>query len=119
MNLTETVMKNPTLVVLVGFLAARAEAQNVLFDFENAGAGSSLPINLTVGGITAQFSATGLGGFYIQQPPNVIGLTPQGFSGNCLIPTGIDPADLHVGFPKPITDFSILYSPHEASLIST
>ena len=106
-------MKTSTFVVLGGLLASQADAQTVLFDFENAQAGSSLPISLTVGGIKADFSATGLGGFYVQQPQNASLPTPAGFSGNCLLPTGINAADLHVGFSAPLTDFSILYAPQE------
>jgi hypothetical protein len=108
-------MKTRTLVILfsVGFLAAPGGAQSVLFDFENASVGSSLPLNLTVGGITASFSKTGLGGFYVQQPQNTIGVTPAGFSGYCLNPTSNDAADLHVGFSQTLTDFSIQSAPQE------
>jgi hypothetical protein len=69
-------MKTKTLLVLAGFLVFRAEAQTVLFDFENAPRFTSLPINLTVGGITAHFSATG-GGFSIQLI-TVQGINPGG-----------------------------------------
>ncbi len=110
-------MKGRSFFVLVGLLAASAGAQSVLFDFENATAGTSLPITLTVGGITADFSATSTsgGGFYIQQPQNVIGVTPSGFSGNCLNPTGNGAADLHVSFSQTLMGFSILYAPQELS----
>ena len=107
-------MKTQTLAIVVGvsFLAARAGAQSVLFDFENAPRQTSLPISLTVGGITTQFYSAGLGGFSVQWA-NTYGFTPPGFSGLCLFPNGIDAADLHAGFSTTLTDFAILYSPQE------
>ena len=86
-------------------------AQNVLFDFENATVHSPLPIDLTVSGITAQFSATGAG--FSIQPANTMGFTPAGFSGNCIYPNSIFASDLQIAFSKPLTNFSILYSPQE------
>ena len=56
-----------------------AFGQSVLFDFDNAPLQTSLPITLTVGGVTAHFSATGQG--YSIQQANVLGFTPVGFSG--------------------------------------
>lgn len=88
-----------------------ASAQPVLFDFNNAPAYTSLPINLTVGGITARFSATGQG-FSIQNA-NVLGFTPVGFSGNCIYPNSIYLADLHVGFDHILSHFNIMYSCQE------
>ena len=86
-------------------------AQSVLFDFENAPPHASLPITLTVGGITAHFSATGQG--FSIQPANSLGLTPAGFSGNCLYPNSVYAADLLVSFSPALSAFSILYSPQE------
>jgi hypothetical protein len=108
-----TSLKSRILPALVGLLVTRAGGQSVVFDFENAGAGSSLPISLTVGGIRADPSSTGLGGFYVQRPQNAALPTPAGFSGNGLIPTGVSAADLHVAFSHPLSDFAILYSPQE------
>ena len=73
-----------TWIVLAGvaMVTIPARAQSLLFDFENASAGSSLPLTLTVAGLSANFSSSGLGGFYIQQPRNAILYTPVGFSGN-------------------------------------
>lgn len=104
-------MKTQTLVILTGLLALPAEAQSVLFDFENAPLHVSLPINLTVSGITARFSATGQG--FSIQAANTLGFTPTGFSGNCIYPNSVYAADLQVSFSTTLTDFSILYAPEE------
>jgi len=84
---------------------------SVAFDFENASAGTSLPLDLTVGGLTAHFSATG-SGFSIQ-PANTMGFTPAGFSGLCIYPNSVFAADLIVAFSQRLTHFSILYAPQE------
>lgn len=102
-------------VGLAGILALGATAQSVLFDFENAPANGQVPFNLTVGGITANFSKSGQGGFYVEHPQNTIGVLPAGFSGLCLNPTGIQAADLQVVFSVPLSDFAILYAPQELS----
>ncbi len=60
-------MRNVTCSILMAFVfCSVAQAQSVLFDFDNAPLLSPLPINLTVGGITANFTATGQG-YSIQQ----------------------------------------------------
>ncbi|MFN8179016.1 MAG: FlgD immunoglobulin-like domain containing protein [bacterium] len=92
-------------------LLAPATAPAVLFDFDNAPLHSSLPIDLTVGGITAHFTATGQG-FSIQQA-NVLGFTPVGFYGYCIYPNSVYAADLLISFSTPLTDFSIMYAPEE------
>ncbi len=104
-------MKTTILIVLASGLILRANAQAVLFDFENAPLHSALPVSLTVGGITAQFSATGQG--FSVQAANVLGFTPVGFSGNCIYPSSVYAADLIVAFSAPLSDFSILYAPEE------
>jgi len=105
-------MKTKSLIILVALLIFRAEAQTVLFDFENAPRYTSLPINLTVGGITAHFSASGQG-FSIQLV-TVQGINPGGgFAGNCIYPNSVYAADLLVSFSKPLTAFSILYATQE------
>jgi hypothetical protein len=91
--------------------AGRAEAQTVLFDFDTAPLHSPLPISLTVGGITANFTATGQG-FSIQRA-DTMGFTPINFSGFCIYPSSVYLADLHVGFSVTLTEFSILYAPSE------
>jgi hypothetical protein len=106
-------MKMPMLVGLAGSIAVGAAAQSVLFDFENASANHQVPFSLTAGGITASFSKTGLGGFYVDLPQNAIGVIPVGFSGLCLNPTSIYAADLNAAFSVTLTDFSILYATQE------
>ena len=103
-----------TVLIFAGglcFFAAGANAQSVLFDFDILTGGSGLPGAYTVGGITASFSATGQG--FSIQPANTTVPAPVGFGGNCIYPSGVFASDLHIGFSTPLTDFSILYSPHE------
>ena len=105
-------MKTQTLTVLAALLIVRAVgAQSALFDFENAPQYTPLPINLTVNGITARFSATGQG--YSIQLATCQGLNPAGFTGFCIYPSSVYGADLIVDFSTPLTDFSILYAPEE------
>lgn len=110
-------MKTTLLVLLTNALLLRAGAESVLFDFENAPVHSPLPLSLTVGGITAQFTATGQG--FSIQPANSMGFTPAGFSGNCIYPSSIYAADLIVSFPAPLIAFSILYAPQELACDSS
>lgn len=92
-------------------LISPAFAQVVLFDFDNAPLHSGLPISQTVSGITAQFTATGDG--YSIQDANVLGFTPQGFSGRVIYPNSINLADLLIKFDSKLTDFSIMYACQE------
>ena len=86
-------------------------AQPVLFDFDNAVIHTPLPIDLTVGGITAHFSATGQG--YSIQDANTMGFTPQGFAGNCIYPSSVYLSDLLISFDQTLSDFSIMYACQE------
>jgi hypothetical protein len=98
-------------LVITLALPAGLAAQPVLFDFDNAPVHAPLPITLSAGGITAQFSATGQG--FSIQPANTMGFTPAGFLGNCIYPDSVFAADLLVNFSTNLTDFSILYAPQE------
>lgn len=89
----------------------KLQAQSVLFDFNSAPVQTSLPVNLTVSGITAHLSATG-SGFSIQQA-NVLGFTPAGFDGLSIYPNSVFAADLLISFDQTLSDFSIMYSPQE------
>lgn len=88
-----------------------AVAQAVLFDFDNATIHAPFPISQTVSGITAHFTATGQG--YSIQEANVLGFTPQGFSGLIIYPNSVYLADLLISFDSTLTDFSIMYSCQE------
>jgi len=109
----DAMRKALTLVIFAGLavFVAQAPAQTLLFDFDNAPIHTALPIDLTVDGVTAHMSATGQG--FSIQAANTMGFTPAGFSGNCIYPSSVFPADLLVGFSHALTGFSILYSPQE------
>lgn len=106
------IKQGTSLVLLVlSLLPAQAAAQGVLFDFDSATQGTPPPLNLTVGSITASFSATGQG--YSIQAANFMGFTPAGFSGNCIYPNSVYISDLLVSFSQALQDFSIMYAPQE------
>ena len=111
--MTKSIITISKLVILFISLISctRAFSQNVLFDFDTAPSSTSLPLDLTAGGITAHFSATGSG--YSIQNANVLGFTPAGFSGQCLYPNSVFLADLLIRFDQTLTDFSILYACQE------
>lgn len=96
-----------------------ALATTVLFDFNSAPQYSPLPLDLTVDGITAHFSATGQG-YSIQNTAQVIGVLPAGFSGLGIVPSSVYASDLLISFPQEImTDFSIMVAPQELATDST
>ena len=96
-----------------------ASGGTVLFDFNSGPQYAPLPLDLTVQGITAHFSATGQG-FSIQDTAQVIGVLPTGFSGLGIVPSSVFPADLLVSFPQEqVTDFSIMVAPQELATDST
>src|ERR1043166_5911403 len=101
-----------TLAIVMGaLLTSHAPAQTILFDFDSATIHTPLPLDLVIEGISAHLSATGQG--FSIQAANTMGFTPAGFSGNCVYPSSVFPADLLVGFSHPLSGFSILYSPQE------
>jgi hypothetical protein len=108
-------MYKPAMILLISlmtiFLPSNLSAQAVLFDFDSAPVHTPLPINQTVGGITAHFSATGQG-FSIQ---DYFGnnFVPIGFSGLFISPNSINASDLLIRFDQTLTNFSILYTPEE------
>ena len=104
-------MKELTFTMITCLILSAGAEGGVIFDFDNATVHSTLPIDLTAGGITAHFSATGQG--FSIQPASVLGFTPVGFSGLSIYPNGVFLADLLVGFSQSLTDFSILYAPEE------
>ena len=112
-----TDMKTQILAVLAGLLTFPAGAQSILFDFDNAPLYTPLPIDLTVGGITAHLSASGQG--YSIQSTTTAPVVPVGFSGRFIYPSSIYAADLLVSFSTPLSDFSILYAPQELACDSS
>jgi hypothetical protein len=113
----EAMQKQIFVLLATAGLCGPATAQNVLFDFDSAPAHTPLPIDLTVGGITAHFSAAGQG--FSIQAADTMGFTPVGFAGNCIYPSSVYAADLLVGFSRKLTDFSILYAPQELACDSS
>lgn len=101
-----TMQLSPAATLLVGLLTSPALAQSVTFNFNNAPPSTPLPITVNAGGIGANLSGT-MQGFSVQQS-NVMGFTPVGFSGLCIYPSSVFPADLNVSFTKTLTSFSIL-----------
>jgi hypothetical protein len=92
-------------------VSTTATAGSILFNFDNVPQHTTLPIDLTVDGLSAHLSATGQG-FSIQSA-DVLGFTPAGFSGNSIYPNSVLAADLIVSFSQSLTDFSIMYAPEE------
>ena len=100
-------------IAVLGLLFGNAKTQNVLFDFDSAPLHSPLPIDLTVGGITAHLSSGTPGYNYSVQPADILGFTPAGFSGYCIYPNQIYLCDLKISFDHAVTDTSVLYAPQE------
>jgi hypothetical protein len=102
-----------TLGLLVAALSAAtiADAETVLFDFDNAPLHAPLPLDVTAGPLTAHLSATGEG--FSIQTADVLGFTPAGFSGYAIYPSSVFAADLLVTFSSPVQGVSILYAPEE------
>jgi hypothetical protein len=117
-------MKSAIHIILAAItLGAPAKAASVLFDFNNAPVHTPItaafPLDLTVGGIAAHFSATGEG-YSIQDTAQVVGVLPTGFSGLGISPSSVFAADLLVSFPQEVvTDFSIMVAPQELTTDST
>lgn len=97
--------------LLVAGLSAISLAQTVTYNFDNVPAHVGLPIDVSSGTLTAHLTCTGYG-FSVQQA-GVLGFTPAGFSGNCIYPDSVYPADLIITFSADVSDFSIMYSPEE------
>ena len=107
------------LVAAAGLFLSNAKAQSVLFDFDTTPLHAPLPIDLTIGGITAHFSANPAYYNYSIQRADTMGFTPLGFAGNCIYPSTIYPCDLLISFDRQLTDISILYAPDELATDSS
>ena len=99
--------------LVIAWLQAGAQAQNVTFDFDNAPQYAPLPLYLTAGGITGYFSSGSPFYNYSIQRADVLGFTPAGFSGLCIYPSTVYESDLLVSFDTQLTSASILYAPEE------
>lgn len=97
--------------VLMCISIPAADAQSVLFDFDAAPLFTPLPLDVTVGSLTAHLAATGEG--YSIQRADTLGFTPAGFAGNSIYPSSVFPADLLVSFSEVLSDFSIMFAPEE------
>ena len=101
------------LATILFFFSSNAKGQTVLFDFDNAPLHTPLPIDLTVSGITAHFSANPAYYNFSIQRADALGFVPAGFSGYCIYPSTIYACDLLISFNRPLTAASILYAPEE------
>lgn len=106
-------MKASILLIAVGFFLGDAKAQSILFDFDNAPLHSPLPVDLTVGGVTAHFSGNPSFYNYSIQRADALGFTPAGFAGYCVYPNTVFPCDLLVSFNHTLNAISIMYAPEE------
>lgn len=97
--------------------AALAPTQSILFNFNNIPAHTPLPVDVTVGGVTAHLSYQSYG--YSIQQANVLGFTPLLFEGNCLYPNTIYRDDFYASFSVPLSEFSLLFSPQELACGTT
>jgi hypothetical protein len=102
-----------SLVTTLAAFSVCVQAQSVTFDFDNAPQHAPLPLYLTAGGITGHFSSGSPLYNYSIQAADVLGFTPQGFSGLCIFPSTIYQSDLLVSFTTPLTSASVLYAPEE------
>ncbi len=98
-------------LIAAGLIAGSAHAGTINFDFDNAPAYTSLPVDVAAGGVTAHLTATAQG-FSIQNA-NVLGFTPVGFAGHSIYPNSVFAADLKIAFTTSLSDFSIQYAPEE------
>jgi hypothetical protein len=105
------------LLPALSLVGSQSVAQGVLFAFDSTPQHTPLPLSLTVGGVTASFSATGQG--FSIQAANTMGFTPAGFAGNCIYPNSIYLSDLHVSFTPALTGISIMYAPQELACDTT
>lgn len=81
----------------------RSAPNAVTFDFDAGPASTSLPLDWTVNRLSGHFT----GGFSVQ-PVGSVGISPIGFSGLCLWPNSVFPADLGIEFSETLSDLSIL-----------
>jgi hypothetical protein len=110
-------MKGTFLAALIAVPGLSAAAQEIVFDFDNAPLYAPLPLSLTVGGVTAQFTATGQG--YSIQSASTAPVDPVGFTGRFVYPSSIFASDLLISFSATLSGFSIQYAPQELACDSS
>ena len=93
---------------VIAWLQAGAQVQSVTFYFDNAPQYAPLPLYLTAGGITGYFSSGSPFYNYSIQRADVLGFTPEGFSGLRTLPSTIYESDRLVSFDAQLTSASIL-----------
>ena len=106
-----------TVVLSAALMLAPTSSFAERFDFDSAPIHTSLPISLTVGTVTAHFTASG-SGFSIQ-PANTMGFTPSGFGGLCIYPNSVFAADLTITFDQVLSDITMMYAPQELACDSS
>jgi hypothetical protein len=100
-------------LAIVVLLSSSAGAS--VIDFDSGPSNASLPLDYTADGVTAHF----VGGYYTLTPASYIYMTPAGFSGLCLMPSGVSKSDLEITFSQPISNFSIMFAPDELACDSS
>ncbi len=90
--------------------ASVSMAQSVLFNFDNAPVHTSLPIDVSVEGVTAHLWANEWYYNYSVQRADTLGFTPIGFGGLCIYPNSVFRCDLHVSFDRLIDSCAIMYA---------
>lgn len=98
--------------LLTAFFESAFDA--VTYDFDNAPAHSSFPLDLTINGLGAHFT-----GNYSIQTCDALGFTPVGFSGLCVYPNSVFASDLVIDFSEMLKDFSVLYAVSELACNSS
>ncbi len=85
----------------------------VLFDLDTGTpqlvATQGLPVSQSVGGLTAQFTGVGLGGFSIQSDGTTFYHLSL-FSGNYIYPNSLDRDALDIRFSQPLTNVSLKFA---------
>ena len=110
----KTYFKSFFVAVITAFFIHGAQAQSVTFDFDTAPQHAPLPLYITAGGITGYFSSgTAWYNYSIQLPADVLGFTPQGFSGLSIWPSTVFQSDLLISFDTQLTSAAVLYAPEE------
>lgn len=103
----------PRIAVLVFSIAGVLTAQTVTFDFDTAApslsTGQNIPLDQTVGGITAHFSSPS-GSVFSVQSDSSTGWRMSLFSGNYLYDNNLDRNTLQIRFSQSLTAISMTFA---------